>query len=84
MQLGRISKRGDPYLRTNLVHGARAALFWQLRRAGPGVPKLKARIAARSANQVAVAMANRNARIAWAMARRDAPYQRGTTTAPAA
>ena len=84
VQLGRISKRGDPYLRTNLVHGARAALFWQLRRDGPGAPKLKERIAAKSVNRVAVAMANRNARIAWAMVRRDAPYQRGMTAAPAA
>lgn len=66
------------------MHGARAALLWQLRRDGPGAPKLKAQIAAKSVNQVAVAAANRNARIAWAMVRRDAPYQRGTTAAPAA
>ncbi len=43
---------------------------------------VKQRIAAKSVNRVA--MASRNARIAWAMVRRDALYQRGMTAAPAA
>ncbi len=36
LKLGRISNRGNRYLRTNLVHGARSASFWRLRRGGPG------------------------------------------------
>ena len=79
MKLGRISKRGDPYLRTNLVHGARSALFWRLRRDGPGAPRLQARVAEKSVNAVAVAMANRNARIAWAMVRRNESYRNAVT-----
>ena len=75
VRLGRISKRGDGYLRRNLVHGARAALSWRLRKDGPGAPHLQARVAAKSMNVVAVAVANRNARIAWALVRRDQPYQ---------
>ena len=81
VHLGRLSKRGDGYLRGNLVHGARSALFWRLRADGPGAPRLKAQVAAKSVNQVAVAMANRNARVAWAMVRRDEPYRRDRATA---
>ena len=77
VKLGRISKRGDAYLRSNLVHGARSAMHWQLRRGGPGAPRLKARVDEKSFNRVAVAVANRNARIAWAMVRRGESYQRG-------
>ena len=84
LQLGRISKRGNPFLRTNLVHGAPAALFWRLRRDGTEAPELRERIATESVNLFAVAMANRNARIAWAMVRRDAPYQSGMAAVPAA
>ena len=64
LRLGHISKRGDGYLRRNLVHGARAALSWCLRKDGPGAPLLQARVAAKSMNVAAVATANRNARIA--------------------
>ena len=81
VHLGRLSKRGDGYLRGNLVHGARSALFWRLRADGPGAPRLKAQVAAKSVNQVAVAMANRNARVAWAMVRREEPYRRDGATA---
>ena len=83
VRLGRISKRGDGYLHRNLVHGARAALSWRLRKDGPGAPHLQARVAAKSMNVVAVAVANRNARIAWAMGRRDQPYQRAGAMAAA-
>src|SRR5262249_3827340 len=62
-----ISKRGDRYLRTLLIHGARAALG---RAGGKQDPrsrwlgKLRER---RHPNIVAVALANKNARIAWAL-----------------
>ena len=83
VRLGQISKRGDRYLRCNLVHGARSALAWRLRRDGPGAPQLQARVAAKSMNAVAVAMANRNARVAWALVRRDEPYPRDGSAAAA-
>ena len=70
LRLGRISQRGDGYRRRNLVHGARAALSCLLRKDGSGAPPLRARVAARSMNMVAVAAAGRNARIARAMVRR--------------
>ena len=68
-RLGRISKRGDGYLRRLLVHGARAVLRW--RRAGPEVrsPWIRGLLARRPTNVVLVAMANKTARIVWAMMR---------------
>jgi transposase len=62
-----ISKRGDRYLRTLLIHGARAALS---RAGGKHDPrsrwlvKLRQR---RHPNIAAVALANKNARVAWAL-----------------
>lgn len=65
--LGRITKRGDIYLRTLLVHGARAELMHVHRR-----PDGKSQWACRlrenkSWNKAAVALANKNARHAWAI-----------------
>jgi transposase len=60
-----ISKRGDTYLRTLLVHGARAALRINSRwhgAHGAWAEGLKAR---RGPNIAAVALANKNARVAW-------------------
>ena len=60
-----ISKRGDRYLRTLLIHGARAAVRYAEQRTDPGgawISRLKAR---RGPNVAAVALANKNARVAW-------------------
>jgi len=71
VKLGAISKRGDPYLRTLLIHGARSVLShakaptdWQ--------KQLQAR---RPANVAAVALANKMARTAWAILAHDRAYQ---------
>ncbi|MFC5474608.1 IS110 family transposase [Paraherbaspirillum soli] len=60
-----ISKRGDCYLRTLLIHGARAVI----RRAEdkPGGTWLSKLLARRHKNVAAVALANKNARIVWAL-----------------
>jgi transposase len=62
-----ISKRGDRYLRTLLIHGARSAM-----RVIDRSPDARARWAAdverrRGKNIATVALANKTARIAWAM-----------------
>jgi len=62
-----ISKRGDRYLRTLLIHGARSTL-----RFAPGRTDRRNRWAAavverRGRNVAAVALANRNARTVWAL-----------------
>ena len=68
-----ISKRGDVYLRTLLIHGARAVITHQKERE-PWLDKLLAR---RPFNAVAVALANKMARTIWALLAHDREYQRG-------
>jgi transposase len=69
-----ISKRGDAYLRSLLVHGARAVI----RTAQTKTDRLSTwvmRIATtRHPNIAAVALANKTARIAWAMMSRGTDY----------
>jgi transposase len=62
-----ISKRGDVYLRKLLVHGARATLRWVETKADDRSQWLRALIARRGKNRAAVALANKNARIVWAL-----------------
>ena len=83
-RLGSISKRGDVYLRSLLTHGARSVLWrsksitepdrlraWALR-----IEQL------RGHNKAAIALANKLARITWAVWRRDVEFvERGATTA---
>jgi len=66
-QLLGISKRGNVYLRTLLIHGGRLLVELartRTERAGTWLGKLAAR---RHHNIAAVAMANKNARLAWAL-----------------
>jgi len=62
-----ISKRGDVYLRTLLVHGARATLRWVRRKTDRRSQWIRALIERRGKNKAAVAVANKNARIVWAL-----------------
>lgn len=75
-RLGRITKRGDPYLRTLLIHGARSVLHHAKRCQAPH--RLQAwaleRERARGHNKAAVAVANKLARIVWAVAVREEAY----------
>jgi len=66
-QLGGISKRGNPQMRRLLIVGAHAVLRWTRR--GHGMPSawLTALMGRRHPNVVAVAIANKLARIAWAI-----------------
>ena len=62
-----ISKRGDVYLRTLLVHGARTTLRWIETKSDDRSRWLRALIARRGKNHAAVALAHKNARIVWAL-----------------
>lgn len=77
-RLGAISKRGDSYLRMLLIHGARTVL-WHAKNA-PTHDPLRAwgleRERARGHNKAAIAVANKLARIAWAVWRNGAPYRK--------
>lgn len=68
-----ISKRGDAYLRTLLIHGARAALRTAERKANAD-PWLTQLLARRNKNVAAVALANKNARTIWALLAHDRQY----------
>ena len=62
-----ISKRGDPYLRTLLIHGARSVMLSQSRADRVMDPWLKEVLARRPKNVAIVAMANKMARTIWAL-----------------
>jgi transposase len=62
-----ISKRGDVYLRTLLIHGARAVLFHRMRQVEHQDGWLMRLRARRNPNVAAVALANKNARVVWAL-----------------
>jgi len=70
----RITKRGDRYLRTLLIHGARAALKAARKRSDPLSCWLNAVAARRGANVAAVALANKNSRRIWKLLSSGAPY----------
>lgn len=64
-----MTKRGDPYVRTLLIHGARSVVRMVTKRNDPRSLWLAGLITRRHRNVAAVALANKNARIAWALIR---------------
>lgn len=70
-----ISKRGDCYLRKLLIHGARVTLRYAGRKTDPlsrWATDLKQR---KGTNRASVALANKNARIAWALITKNKEFQ---------
>lgn len=69
-----ISKRGDTYLRTLLIHGTRAVIRFAENKAEPNqwLCELMGR---RNKNVAAVALANKNARIIWALLAKGNAYE---------
>jgi transposase len=68
-----ISKRGDRYLRTLLIHGARAVIRHVPGKTDPLSRWLQQLIARRGVNRAAVALANKTARRLWAIWRAEQP-----------
>ncbi|KVD22083.1 transposase [Burkholderia ubonensis] len=66
-----ISRRGDTYLRTLLIHGARSVMT-HTKEPGPWVEQMKQR---RPMNVVIVALANKMARMIWAVLAHERPYR---------
>jgi transposase len=66
-RLGRITKRGDVYLRTRLIHGARAVMRQLARRTDATSRWVTALHARRGFNKAVVALAAKHARIVWAL-----------------
>jgi len=74
-RLGSISKRGDVYLRTLLIHGARAVVNACKEKVDSKSLWIKGLMARRNKNIATVALANKNARIIWAVLTREEDYQ---------
>jgi transposase len=72
-----ISKRGNKYLRRQLIHGARAALPYVVERDTPLGRWAKALSSRAHRNVAIVAFANKLARIAWAVLRRGERFAAG-------
>ena len=85
-RLGKISKQGDVYLRTLIVHGARSALLGAHRAERSGHPLDHLRRWAldcerhRGHNKATVALANRLARIVWATWTHERPFDGNWST----
>ena len=69
--LGRITKRGDDYLRTLLIQGAKSAVMSAGKRDDPTSRWLQQLVARVGWQKACVAMANKNARILWAVMTRE-------------
>jgi len=77
-RLGRITKQGDVYLRTLLIHGTRAVLARVGERTDRASSWVRSLIERRGYKRAAVALAAKNARTIWAM------LAKGQTYCPAA
>ena len=73
--LGRISKRGDIYVRKLLVHGARTVLRYAKDKEDVVSKKWNALAERIGHNKACIAIANRNARVAWAVMTSGSPYR---------
>jgi transposase len=76
MLLG-ISKRGDAYLRTLLIHGARSVVRVTAGNASEAQSWLTQLIGRRHKNVAAVALTNKNARTVWALLSKEQDYEIG-------
>ena len=80
-RLGRISKMGDGYLRTLVVVGATAVIRYARTKAAADAAWINSLLARKPARLASVALANKTARIAWAVLAKGEVYR---APAPAA
>jgi len=79
-----ISKRGDSYLRTLLVHGARTVIRHAKNKQDPLSNWINDMLTRKHPNVVAIALANKTARIAWALIAKDQDFDPALAAAPTA
>ena len=80
-RLGAISRRGDAYLRTLLMHGARAVVRIMKPRPASADDWIGRLLQRRPVNVAVAAQANKTARIAWAVLAKAEDYRRPATAA---
>jgi transposase len=71
-----ISKRGDTYLRTLLIHGARSVVYRAGRKTDPRSLWIADKQRRLGTSKACVAVANKNARIVWSLIAHEVPYRR--------
>ena len=69
-----ISKGGDTYIRSLLIHGSRAVLRWASKKTDRQSMWIKSLMARRGYNKTSVALANKIARTAWAVTNNSSNY----------
>lgn len=82
--MGAISRRGDAYLRTLLMHGARAVVRIMKARPASADDWIGRLLQRRPVNVAVAAQANRTARIAWAVLAKGETYRAPTRSSNAA
>lgn len=70
-----ISKRGDPYLRTLLIHGARSVVYRACRKKDVRSVWIVDKQRRLGTTRACVAVANKNARIVWSLIARGEHYR---------
>jgi len=70
-----ISKRGDPYLRTLLIHGARSVVYRACRKKDARSVWIADKQRRLGTTRACVAVANKNARIVWSLITRGEHYR---------
>src|SRR4051812_5511546 len=70
-----ISKRGDPYLRMLLIHGARSVVYRSIGKSDPRNQWIAEKQRKIGTTKTCVAVANKNARIIWALLAKDQTYR---------
>ena len=82
-RLGGISKQGDRYLRSLFVAGALAVIRYANKRGSKHRPWLAALLARKPTKVAAIALANKMARMAWAMMAKGERYRQPVALAAA-
>jgi len=74
-RLSGITKRGDTYLRTLLIHGGRSVVRASAKKTDKRSLWVIAKAKTRGKNKAAVAVANKNARVIWKILKTDQVYR---------